>query len=165
MNTHKTLTFVVASFVIGVLSGVSFLRTTWASFQVDFFLWWSIISTILGLGFVGVSIWQHWTSRSQIEKNKAQVKVWMQDANGIRQALQRIVRDNLDGRFSSTNDMGNAVWSIEANAGALYQSLYEERCVTEEQYKTRQKILADLLDKKQFLEIEREIKQLQDTEV
>lgn len=119
------------------------------------------MSTILGLGFVAISIWQHWISRSQIEKNNAQVKVWMQDANGIRQALQRIVRDNLDSRFSSTNDMGNAVWSVEANAGALYQSLYEERCVTEEQYKARQKTLADLLDEKQFLEIRKEIKKLE----
>ncbi len=161
MNLSKVVALIAFGFVVGVISGLSFLRTQWGSFNIDFFFWWSIVSTLFGLGFAGVSIWQYWESKSQIRKNNAQVKVWMQDANGIRQALQRIVRDNIDGRFTTTNDMGNAVWGVEANAGALYQSLYEERCVTEQEYKARQKTLADLLDKKQFLEIGNEIKALE----
>ena len=75
----------------------------------------------MGLGLLCFSIWQYKDGKNQSEKIKAQVKVWMQDANGIRTALQRIVRDNLDGRYSSTNDMGNTVWGIEATASALYQ--------------------------------------------
>ncbi len=119
-----------------------------------FLFWWSVVSTIIGLGLLCFSIWQYKDGKNQSEKIKAQVKVWMQDANGIRTALQRIVRDNLDGRYSSTNDMGNAVWGIEATASALYQSLYEERCVTEDEYKERQRKLAALIDKQQFAELE-----------
>lgn len=63
----------------------------------------------------------------------------MQDANGVHWGLQRIVQDNLDKRYSSTNDMANAVWATDSSAFALYQSLYEERCVTEKDYTQEQK--------------------------
>ncbi len=73
----------------------------------------------------------------------------MQDANGIQTALARIVRDNLDKRYSSTNDMANATWAVHSSAFALYQSLYEERCVTEEEFKEQQKELKEELKKNQ----------------
>lgn len=114
------------------------------------FFWWSILSTLLSVIFIIVSIWQYFKSKTQEDKNKAQVKVWMQDANGISQALNRIVNDNLYRRYTSTNDVCNAVWAIQSNAAALYQSLYEERCVTEDEYKARQKKLADIVDKEQL---------------
>ena len=148
--------FLLLGLIVGVTGALSFLRTQWDVYQLDFFFWWSIVSTLVGFFFVVFSLWQYWGNRSQVEKNKAQIKVWMQDANGIRNAIQRVVRDNFDGRYSSTNDMGNAIWSIEANAGSLYQSLYEERCVTEEEYRARQKKIGELLDKKQFAQLERE---------
>ena len=158
-NLRQVASFFILGLVIGITGALSFLRTNWESFQIDFFFWWSIVSTLTGLAFAAISIWQYWENKSQLEKNKAQVKVWMQDANGIRTALQRVVRDNLDKRYSSTDDMGNSVWGIEATAAALYQSLYEERCVTEEEYRERQRKLAELLDKKQFAELETETNQ------
>ena len=112
----------------------------------DFFFWWSILSTGLNVILICISIWQYWKGRNQTEKLKAQVKIWMQDANGISIGLHRIVTDNLGGRYSSTNDVCNAVWAVHSSASALYQGLYEERCVTEEEYKARQKKIADKVE-------------------
>jgi Rps23 Pro-64 3,4-dihydroxylase Tpa1-like proline 4-hydroxylase len=118
--------------------------------------WWSVVSTIIaiattigGVWLLCISIKQ--TSQAESEKNrkKDQVKIWMQDANGVTQGLTRIVQDNLDKRYSSTNDMANAVWAIQAAAFALYQSLYEERCVTEEEYRQSQIELRNELKKQQ----------------
>lgn len=122
--------------------------------EADIFFWWSIISTLIGLILALVSIWQYWSSRSQKEKMKAQVKVWMQDANGISQALNRIVSDNLYKRYSSTNDVCNSVWAVQSSAASLYQSLYEERCVTEEEYKQRQRKLSDYIEGEQYKKLQ-----------
>ncbi len=119
----------------------------------DFLFWWSIVSTIIGVILLCFSIWQYLAGKNQAEKIKAEVKVWMQDANGISQSLTRIVQDNLGKRYSSTNDVCNAVWAVQASAAALYQSLYEERCVTEEEYKERQKKIADMIEKNQAKQI------------
>jgi len=153
-NTQRIVSFTILGIVLGLTGSLSFLRTNWTEYQIDFFFWWSILSTTIGLFLIVFSVWQYWEGKSQLEKNKAQVKVWMNDANGISNALQRVVRDNLDKRYSSTNDMGNAIWSVEALSKALYQSLYEERCVTEEEYRARQKKISDLIDKQQFSELE-----------
>ena len=118
--------------------------------KYDFFFWWSVVSTSISIILLAFSIWQYWVGRSKNEKSQAQTKVWMQDANGISEGLRRIVVDNLGGRYSSTNDVCNAIWSVHASANALYQSLYEERCVTEEEYRARQKKLSELLDAQQF---------------
>lgn len=156
MDFVKITTLSTGSFLIGVASGLSFLRTKWETYSVDFFFWMSLVTSLLSLIFVGIAVWQYWENKSQIKKINAQVKVWMQDANGLQQALQRIVQDNIQGRYSSTNDMGNAVWAVEANTRALYQSLYEERCVTEDEYRERQNKISQLLDRRQFAELESE---------
>jgi len=62
----------------------------------------------------------------------------MQQANGVHFACQRIVQDNLDKRYSTTSDIANAIWSLDSTAFSLYQSLYEERCIDEEDYKKEQ---------------------------
>ena len=117
--------------------------------KFDFFFAWSIFSTFLSLIFLIATIWQFLEGRKQKERNTAQVKIWMQDANGVSQSLVRVVQDNLQKRYTSTNDVCNAVWAIQANVFALYQSLYEERCVTEKEYKKQQKELMDELKKTQ----------------
>lgn len=157
--TKILIAFTFIGFIVGVTGAPAFLGTKWNAFQIDFFFWWSIFSTLMGLGFAVVSVWQYLENKNKLEKNKAQVKIWMEGANGIRQALQRIVKDNLDTRYSTTNDISNAVWSIEATAGSLYQSLFEERCVTEEEYRERQKKISELLNKKQYAEIEKDTHQ------
>jgi hypothetical protein len=116
---------------------------------MSIFFWWSIVSSILSLIFLILAVWQFFEGRTQKERNSSQIKVWMQDANGITQSLSRIVRDNLDKRYSSTNDVCNAVWAVHSCAFALYQALYEERCVTEAEYKDRQKEFMDEFKKNQ----------------
>ena len=118
--------------------------------KMDFLTWWSIISTVIGVILLCVSIWLFLGSRNQETKKKAQVKIWMQDASGLSNALYRIIGDNLQDRFSSTNDVCNAVWAVQASAFALYQSLYEERCITEKEYKERQKKLSELGEAQQL---------------
>ena len=118
--------------------------------QTNFFFWWSVVSTIIGMILVYYSIWQHSKVKNQEEKTKAQIKVWMQGANGISDALRRVVGDNIDKRYSTTNDVCNAVWAIQSSAFSLYQSLYEERCVTEKEYKEGQKKIADAIENEKF---------------
>ena len=75
----------------------------------DIFFWISVVTTLLSVGLLIFSIWQYKDSQKEKEKTKAQVKVWMQDANGISTGLKRIVTDNLTGRFGTTNDVCNAI--------------------------------------------------------
>jgi hypothetical protein len=117
--------------------------------KLDFLSWWSIISTILNIIFLIVAIWQYFEGQKQKERNNAQVKVWMNDANGIHVSLLRIVHDNLAKRYSSTDDIANTIWAIASNAFSLYQSLYEERAVTEKEYKERQKEMMEQIKKNQ----------------
>ncbi len=125
---------------------------------MDIFFWWSIISTIIGLGLLCFSIWQYKEGLGKEEKIIAQVKVWMQEANGLQQALQRIVSDNLTGRYSSTNDVCNTIWALQISAFSLYQSLYEERCITEKEYKEHQNKIADVLQTKQIEDLKKGVK-------
>ena len=118
--------------------------------EYNLFFWWSVVSTIIGIALLCFSIWQYKENKNQEGKTKAQIKIWMQEANGLSQALQRVVSDNLTGRYSSTNDVCNSIWALQISAFSFYQSLYEERCVTEKEYKERQKKIADVLDNKQI---------------
>lgn len=113
----------------------------------NLFFWWSVVTTLLSIIFLIASIWQFFEGQKQTERIKAQVKNWMQHANGISMSLKRIVRDNLDKRYTSVNDIANAVWATEASAFSLYQALYEERCMSEEEYKVRQKKIMDTIEK------------------
>lgn len=117
---------------------------------MNFSTWWSIISTIIGIILTWFSIWQYLAWKSQERKTNAQIKIWMQEANGISIWLTRIVQDNLSGRYSSTNDIANSIWALQSSASSLYQSLYEERCVDEEEYKSRQKKISGVLEKQQL---------------
>lgn len=115
----------------------------------DFAFWWSVISTVLSVIFLGISIWQVVEGRKQKERSNAQVKIWMQDANGITQGLARIIRDNNEGRFSTTNDVCNAIWALHSCSFALYQSLYEERTITEDEFRKQQKDILEEAKKAQ----------------
>ncbi len=115
----------------------------------DFFFWWSVVSTLIGMIILCFSIWQSVKAQSEKDRKKDQVKIWMQDANGVSMALKRIINDNLEKRYSSANDIANAVFAVQASAFALYQSLYEERCVTEEEYKQLQEEFKQDIKKQQ----------------
>jgi hypothetical protein len=108
-----------------------------------FFFWWSVVSTVIGILLLCFSLWQVKSAIDERRRNAAQVKIWMQDANGIQNSLQRVVIDNLGKRYGTTDDMANTIWSLQATAFALYQSLYEERCITEEEYKEMQRELRE----------------------
>lgn len=94
---------------------------------------WPTISNVVNVILLCITIWQFAASRKEIKRSQGQVKIWAQDAWGIKNGLIRIVQDNLDKRYSSTNDMANAVWSMEAVADSLYQSLFQERFFTEKE--------------------------------
>lgn len=67
----------------------------------------------------------------------------MQQASGISNALQRIIQDRWQNLYSSLKDVVNTVHAVEASANSLFQSLYEERNYTEEEYKEEQKRLRE----------------------
>jgi hypothetical protein len=71
----------------------------------------------------------------------------MQDANGLSESLGKIIKDIEDNKYSSATDIRNAIWAVQSCASAIYQSLYEERCITEKEYKEKQKKLADLIER------------------
>lgn len=109
----------------------------------QFLIWWSILSTVIALLLLGWDIWQFSAARKEEKQKKSQVKIWQQDANGISVGLKRIVIDADQGKYSSVKDVASAIWSLEASAFSLYQSLYEERLLTEEEYKQQQKELVE----------------------
>ncbi|MBT3293127.1 hypothetical protein HN512_04045 [Candidatus Peregrinibacteria bacterium] len=111
-----------------------------------FTFWWSIISSVISLIFVGISIWQYFIGRNAKQRQKAQVKIWMQNALGLREGLKLIMVNGKSGGFTSPVDVANAVWSLEPSAFALYQSLYEERCIKEKEYIQKQKIAAKKIE-------------------
>ena len=134
---------------VGIPSALSFIRTDWENFRPDFFFWVSILTTIISLLLLCFSIVQYLAALHEKKKGDAQVKIWMQDANGLYEAMGSISVNCYPStnsplpRYSSVPDVGMAIYSLRSTAQALYQSLYEERCVTEEEYKAQKKQLAD----------------------
>lgn len=100
----------------------------------NFFFWWSVISTIIGLGFLCWDIWQLSASRKEKEIHKSQVKIWQHHASGLLHGLLSLVQNE----FSSPKDIQNAAKTLQANAYSLYTSLNEERLFTEEEIKQKQ---------------------------
>jgi len=74
---------------IGITGSLSFLKTSWANYNPDFFFWCSIIATLITLISIFISVYLYFKSYIPEEKIKAQVKVWMQNASGITNALER----------------------------------------------------------------------------
>ena len=106
--------------------------------EKDFYFWFSIVSFVINiiLTMAGVALWVG--NRQEKQRRNAQVKIWMQIANGISQALARIIQDKWSKLYSEAQDVVNAVNAVEASSFALYQSLYEERTITEEEWKREQ---------------------------
>lgn len=142
------ITFLVAS-VLSVTGTLSFERTKWTSYQLDIFDWWSIVSTILNVILVCFSIWQYLQAENQKTRTKSQIKIWMQDAKGIVTALKRVQ----SARHSKTSDACNSISMIESSANAMYQSLYEERVVKEEDYQETEKKKADIVTEQEIQEL------------
>lgn len=110
-----------------------------------FFFWFSVVSVVLNIALLVWGYGQVVSNRKDKEQKNAQVKIWMQSADGVNQALQRIIQDKWQGLYSSIHDVVNAVHVAHASAFALYQSLYEERAISEEDYKKEQKALRDAI--------------------
>lgn len=154
----KGLAYISTGAVLGVLSGLSFLRTHWESFRPDFFFWMSIVTTILSTVLLLFSVWQHLVGKSEKEKNSAQVKIWMEEASGIHKSLttigiHSILQGGMPSKYSSVNDVGLAVYGVADNARALYQSLYEERCVTEIEYRKQQSEIGEAMHRQRLAQL------------
>lgn len=100
----------------------------------------NVVLTIVSAGLV-VAAWRDTRSK------KSQVKIWMEQANGIQQALQRIIADVFAGTYSSTKDIAASVHALQASAFAHYQSLYDERILTEREVKQHQMKLREKIDR------------------
>lgn len=110
----------------------------------DFFFWFSVGSLLVNVLLILVSVWLLAANKKEKERRNSQVKIWMQFSNGITQGLERIINDKWNDFYSSVQDVVNSVHSLHASSFALYQSLYEERTITEEEYRKEQSELRKL---------------------
>lgn len=106
-----------------------------------------ILSISLNVILLMVSVGLVVNSWKDQQKKKDQVKVWMEQANGISQALQRIIQDKWSNLYTSINDITNTINAVHASAFALYQSLYDERFLTEKETKEHQMKIRAKIDK------------------
>ena len=141
MQIINTVIYIALGFGIGVTAGLSFLRTEWSVYQVDFLLWWSITTTVLGVIFLMGNVGQYVAlvkEKDLIQKekeiHKSQVKVWQHHTNGIEGGLFMIIYKT----FSSVEDMKTAVEAVQRVASSLSTSLNEERLFTDEEIKAKQ---------------------------
>ena len=114
---------------------------------MSFIDWFSIVSLVLNVVLLMVSVGLAVNSWRVDKRSKSQVKIWMEQANGLNQALVRIIQNKWADLYSSVTDVTNSVHIAQAASFSLYQSLYDERVVSEEDYKTRQKKMWEKLEK------------------
>lgn len=100
----------------------------------SFFFWWSIVSTVIGFGFLGWDIWQLSSNKKEKEIHKSQVKLWQHHASGLLHGIIALGQE----QFSSVKDIQQAANVSQANAYGLYTSLNEERLFTEKEIKEKQ---------------------------
>lgn len=108
---------------------------------------WSITSTIIAIGLFGWDVWQLSASRKNNEiqfkekqLHKSQVKIWQHFANGINHNLMTISEGIRLEKLKdvSSQEFGEIIKGIQANANALYISLNEERLFSDDEIKQRQ---------------------------
>ncbi len=114
---------------------------------MTFIDWFSIASLVLNVLLIVLSVALAVNSWKADKRSKSQVKIWMEQANGLNQALLRIIQNKWAGLYSTVADVTNSVHIAQAASFSLYQSLYDERVVSEENYKARQEKLWKKLDK------------------
>jgi len=102
--------------------------------EVNIYFWWSIVSTILGIFFLLLGVWQFATNKKEKETHKAQVKVWQHHASGIMHGLIVFSQD----LFSTVKDSQTAAKTLLPSAHSLYSSLNEERLFSEKEIKEKQ---------------------------
>src|ERR1700733_8986601 len=120
----------------------------------SFWAWFSVVSLAINVVLIVISVSLVVVARQERQRRNSQVKIWMEQANGVSQALIRIIQDKWHGLYTSVNDITNSVNAVQASAFSLYQSLYEERVLTEEEYKEHVMKLRKHLDKKMGLDQE-----------
>lgn len=107
----------------------------------------TVLSLVINVLLIIISVALTVIAWKDKKNNKSQVKIWMEQANGIQNALQRVISDKWQGNYSTINDITSAIWSVHASAFSLYQSLYDERVTTEKEYKERQAQIKDKIEK------------------
>ena len=105
--------------------------------QSSFFLWWSIIATVVSVILGGVTIWQITSNISDKLRHKDQVKIWYSFTNGLDFGLKAIIRDHHANLYTGRQDVVSAIAALEFSAHQLSQSLFEERYFTEKESKKR----------------------------
>lgn len=111
--------------------------------EKGFYFWFSIISLAINVILIMFGVGLLVANRKERERRNAQVKIWMQGANGVQEALQRIIQDKWNNLYSSVQDVVNTINAVHSSAFAVYQSLYEERALTEDEWKKEQAELRD----------------------
>lgn len=104
-------------------------------YKLDLFFWWSIISTVLGLLFLLGNVAQYVAEKKEKTIHKSQVKIWQHHANGINHGLTIAT---IQGKYSTVDDVLQAIRVIQPSVYSLYTSLNEERLFSETEIKQKQ---------------------------
>ncbi|HCC06372.1 TPA: hypothetical protein DEP94_03385 [Candidatus Nomurabacteria bacterium] len=107
----------------------------------NFLFWWSVVSTVFGVLFLIANVAQlvaYIKEKSLILKekeiHKGQVKVWQHHAQGVQMGLFILTQ----GKYSTVDDLREAVKGLQQSAQSLYISLNEERLFTDQEIKDKQ---------------------------
>ena len=120
-----------------------------------------VVSLLVNALLVAISLGLVVDAWKERQRRNSQVKIWMEQANGVSEALLRIIRDKWNDLYSDKSDITNAVNSVQASAFSLYQSLYDERVLTEKEYKAHAMKIREVIDKELGLTKDSSDKELQ----
>ena len=113
-----------------------------------FWQWVSVVSVIINIVLIIISVGLAVDAWHERKRRNSQVKIWMEQANGVNQALIRIVQDKWHNLYSSVSDIPNVINAVQASTLSLWTSLYEERVLSEKEYKEYAMKIRAKLDKK-----------------
>lgn len=124
----------------------------------------SALSIVINVILIVISVALVVASFKERARRNAQVKIWQQNAQGINAGLRNILTNVNRGFFSDIHAIANVVDSLEPVTFSLYWSLYEERSLTEREYKESQRKMRERYEK-QIEEGDESFKQLREQQM
>src|SRR3989344_1098417 len=95
-------------------------------------LWWSIVSTIIGIGLLVWAIYERIGATKDRADIKASIRNWQHQAKGLSSAISRLKYSCLSkddnavwGLFSDKKDVGISLDALHSVSESMAQSLYE----------------------------------------
>ncbi|OGG56660.1 hypothetical protein A3D71_02265 [Candidatus Kaiserbacteria bacterium RIFCSPHIGHO2_02_FULL_55_20] len=107
--------------------------------------WLEVASWILNVGLLGWAVVERVLSERDKGYIKSSIRVWQQQALGIKNALQKLASAaggelfTFSKEFTSVKDVGIAIGALHEVANTMAQSLYETRFFSDDELKANLK--------------------------